>query len=169
MLNVGTMRIRNAQWVLLAVLACNPVLSEPSGDNMTKGDFFKFIDSLANSRPFSKIRVSALMSTELTQVPNPGNPHFIIYKGENTWFSSIELREPTLLASKKGGFVNLTLREGCLSPNDISEKFGVKTPRPPRPGRPAHLPKYDVYSRDWGEVRFGFQEDCLVSVVLDAV
>ena len=64
--------------------------------------------------------------------------------------------------------LNVDRRMRCVSSGEVVSRYG----RPaefslPRPPQPADAPIYSKYPQQWGELRVGISDGCVVSVVME--
>lgn len=87
-------------------------------------------------------------------------------------FRTLEMRVPSHPQTANGLIIlSLAPAEGCVSSNDITEKYGFPPEfSPPNAREPANALAYFIYRQPWGDLKFGVSRSapyCLLSVVID--
>jgi hypothetical protein len=137
---------------------------------MTSTELIERIERIIAKQPFRAEAISGVTGVALQRDPVTSNEYFTIYTGSGGGFGEVEVREPTAASAGKTGIVLLSLEPPCLSREAFGERFGPIKPGPPSPpshGGIADGPRYELHPQEWGEVRLGYADECVVRVVLD--
>lgn len=167
-------------WVMLLMISVIPFGCGRIAMEKSIEEFFVFVDSLLDQRPYNRNLIEKVFDCELHKIDDQSNEYFSIYetkKGDRQDSKlSIELRIPTSKSNKRDGILiidDLDINQKtCVVMEDVIERYGEGEFTPASPQMPVDLAEqYISYVYSWGKISYGFNVSgkiCLRTLVIDA-